>query len=1656
MDFGSMKRKKLQALCKKHGIPANLTNLEMVHRLSSILKVPEKANDDYAREQLAESNLADYENKMDAKDGPVDAKKVRFSPENETFTFLPSNVKTAGKPKRITRSRLPGKASMKHIDSSMRSTRSRAQDLAKNVVVVDVCPVIAAKRTRCSRGRNVVENTGNNQERSDGALDAENHQIELENIVSRKRAEDNRSKGTRHTSGHFVEPFETANSSMEHQRDDRRRQRKKLELQKNNGEVFSIADKKPEDIKISGRVTRSQSMIISENSLELATISEVESQSEAGQVQQKKFPAKAVRGNSKKPGTTRKNLQGVDTGQGKSNGPESVSLMLRMESVKSQTIEPTVDPAKKAPDRRSNRKRSSLAVLGDENFPVEVVDGMNSPQKQEDSLRVEVPQKTILSEPQMGPRPAHEEPLRRSGRHSSNETQLDPALVSSETTKVKLETGSGAFISEEASSSALPSEAKSSLPGGLDHVNKLEMKNHAENSEENSDGELSVGRKMASTGDYADQKIPQLASHITMGSEQLDSFSLECERDFPVNLHNKSFPSHDIKAIVRTPYIMEFTFAAKHGGSCASLSSFCKGSEAEQLSVTKNDSYSGTVEHDDQDYWNGNQVSELGMLKPADKVDKHHPSEDEPIYGCETTPHQMRNSTLQTEASRVAAQDVLDIQAKIAGSSVVAGTHVMKNEETIEPGPQNSCPTSAFVGQGNLEGQEFALGRLEMFDEALCSERDGESLLNERLYNQNNIVEAIDKQNANQGAVLAVGPIMAVHHMDASNECPQSPPGRNSVAPRKYEAQSSGQQDGHPQGCDYASNQIPTDAWNEFLGDITSTLEGKSIDMTNRQGTPRLVENQCSDKQKVLDEFKEGFGTCSLDLHFNWGEIDGGSSVNPRTNQDASLHQRCIITEKTSDPSSFGISSVFNLLVRGDDAEACSDGHPNKEAADAHRHSMCPTRVNDDRQEHLERKYEDDIDRSGGLSGGQVYDPLRVNDVRPYFNIEPCDDYHLPEVAPDLNVETFSEAETSIDRQNYTGKKHEQENEEFSTLSRSLASVREKTGNRILHHCSIWKKVNGSGQEDMKKHKLDQIDIEGDLARLDQELLSTEVSGDHISLVQTANSGLAHSDHEKSSIKAHKSVGLPDPDIHEHTGKTPQAPLGGSFGESLEILQMGECRQRLSTPEQDAITSKDELAIASPSGPKSSKVKSFTCQDIKVIANLVDENSTTSMPSKSTRFLENCEGSTSQINHNTSSPITKLESKLTSPATLLEDIRSSKCSSVEVASVEDVQWLERALLDDTYDCTVECTGGALQQEESEEDHKNAQTCFEVGQGEIKCYAGEDLYPLFQEEEPKRDQTVQNLGSSEGKKIEDERVELTIPKFPETEKENEVGVEKTNILFGLHGSENQPIRPCVEQLSDASRDSGKQNDSHMLADEVQASDRMDESRSPQTQVGCSPVLSVVNSANQDFSKFYVRAEDLTFTCATSQISLDASNTSTDNQNVRFESKNAKEVSIQLFTPNAEEIAKDTHIDESDAEKHALADDFLAKNIEGLMDDQETTASAMIHECMGRDEEDETRTVLKFSIRHNEGQINPYSDADYPPAGTLSSENRDSAADLSSKQTARTDMAKTPLRTDPMVSDMKENMSNIHKAGASTTIGTSKTWTKRRALDPLPNR
>ncbi|KAG6671574.1 hypothetical protein I3842_16G009700 [Carya illinoinensis] len=155
--FHSMKRKQLQVLCKKHGVPANLTNREMADRLTLLIEdVEEPIN----KGQSCSKVLGEIGSANDSKI----VKKVKFSPENETFIFVGSDSdsdkdytmvkKRAGK-RRSTVKLLSKKqvevvdsardigVSGKDIDRPVRITRSRAQ-----VVVGDAAPFVGKKRQR--------------------------------------------------------------------------------------------------------------------------------------------------------------------------------------------------------------------------------------------------------------------------------------------------------------------------------------------------------------------------------------------------------------------------------------------------------------------------------------------------------------------------------------------------------------------------------------------------------------------------------------------------------------------------------------------------------------------------------------------------------------------------------------------------------------------------------------------------------------------------------------------------------------------------------------------------------------------------------------------------------------------------------------------------------------------------------------------------------------------------------------------------------------------------------------------------------------------------------------------------------------------------------------------------------------------------------------------------------------------------------------------------------------------------------------------------------------------------------------------------------------------------------------------------------------------
>ncbi|KAE8100406.1 hypothetical protein FH972_018307 [Carpinus fangiana] len=159
-----MKRKQLQALCKKHGVPANLTNRQMADKLSLLLK--EEGNP-IIQDQSCSNDLGEISCENESKVVNKNAKKVRFSPENETFIFVGSGsdsdsdkdytpVKKRAGRTRSTVNPVPKKqvqvvenagemgVSGKLTDGPGRITRSRAQE----VVQGDAVPFVRKKRPR--------------------------------------------------------------------------------------------------------------------------------------------------------------------------------------------------------------------------------------------------------------------------------------------------------------------------------------------------------------------------------------------------------------------------------------------------------------------------------------------------------------------------------------------------------------------------------------------------------------------------------------------------------------------------------------------------------------------------------------------------------------------------------------------------------------------------------------------------------------------------------------------------------------------------------------------------------------------------------------------------------------------------------------------------------------------------------------------------------------------------------------------------------------------------------------------------------------------------------------------------------------------------------------------------------------------------------------------------------------------------------------------------------------------------------------------------------------------------------------------------------------------------------------------------------------------
>ncbi|KAL5779085.1 hypothetical protein ACOSQ2_009822 [Xanthoceras sorbifolium] len=153
MDFHGMNRKQLQALCKKHGVLANLSNREMADRLSLILEKNKKLV------SQGDSLVKNLSKKVSESNSKV-VKKVRFSPENETFIYEISGYQRGGR-RRFTKKPLSKKQTqvIENEVTGRKRGRRDVKDDTKSDVESDATGGLVKRRLR-NREVVVVEKSG--------------------------------------------------------------------------------------------------------------------------------------------------------------------------------------------------------------------------------------------------------------------------------------------------------------------------------------------------------------------------------------------------------------------------------------------------------------------------------------------------------------------------------------------------------------------------------------------------------------------------------------------------------------------------------------------------------------------------------------------------------------------------------------------------------------------------------------------------------------------------------------------------------------------------------------------------------------------------------------------------------------------------------------------------------------------------------------------------------------------------------------------------------------------------------------------------------------------------------------------------------------------------------------------------------------------------------------------------------------------------------------------------------------------------------------------------------------------------------------------------------------------------------------------------------
>ncbi|XP_071741758.1 uncharacterized protein [Rutidosis leptorrhynchoides] len=155
MDYHSMNRKELQALCKKHKIPANSANSVLADKLHQLLNAQEMQETKKPKTQQRKCLKTQVETTDEGERGVSkrQAKKVRFSPTNEVLEY---ELRSGKKQNMPTETRSRRKSVAKKADESVVDNANNNTDVVDDVVQAPV--KLTRSKVQSLEKDNVVNN----------------------------------------------------------------------------------------------------------------------------------------------------------------------------------------------------------------------------------------------------------------------------------------------------------------------------------------------------------------------------------------------------------------------------------------------------------------------------------------------------------------------------------------------------------------------------------------------------------------------------------------------------------------------------------------------------------------------------------------------------------------------------------------------------------------------------------------------------------------------------------------------------------------------------------------------------------------------------------------------------------------------------------------------------------------------------------------------------------------------------------------------------------------------------------------------------------------------------------------------------------------------------------------------------------------------------------------------------------------------------------------------------------------------------------------------------------------------------------------------------------------------------------------------------------